>query len=58
MVKNIKNLNAIFANMENINITIFEAKSQFCYIKIKILEFIFNLNSCYSDISKILKILD
>lgn len=54
----IQNLNKILANLEQAGIKIAGTKSQFCQAGHKIVSFISNVNGCYLDILKILKILD
>lgn len=59
IIKDIQNLDQRLSNIvKNIEVTISKVKSQFCQVNIKIIKYICNLNSCYSNICKILKILD
>ena len=58
MVKHIQNLDAVFVNLEKAGITIASTKSQFCYVGIKIVGFIWDLDGRHPDTSKDLKIFD
>ncbi len=57
-LKYIQNLDKFLTDLERAGITIAGAKSQFCCIGIKIVGYIYDANSRYPDISKVLKILD
>ena len=56
--KHIQWLNYIFINVERADCIISEKKSQFCCTKIKIVEFVCDENEKYSNIAKIIKIVE
>lgn len=56
--EHIQNLDKVLADLEQANITITRAKSQFCQLGFKIVGYICNANGCYLYILKILKILN
>ena len=57
-LKHIQWLNHILIDVERAYCTIFEKKSQFCCAKIKIIELVYNKNEKYSNIAKIIKIVE
>lgn len=58
MLKIIKNLDIILADIKKANITIARIKSQFCYFDIKILNYIYDFERQHPNILKILEIFD
>ena len=58
IVEYILNLDKVLIDLQRVGVTIFEAKSQFCQVSIKIVGYICNINSRYLNTSKFLKILD
>ena len=55
-LKHIQWLNQILIDVARTNCTIFEKKSQFCCVEIKIIEFVCNENEKHFDTAKIIKI--
>lgn len=58
MLKYIKNLDIILADIKKANITIARIKSQFCYFDIKILSYICDFERQHPNILKVLKNFD
>lgn len=58
VVEYIQNLDKVLADLERVKVTIFKAKSQFCWAGIKIIRYIYDKNSRHLDISKVLNIFD
>ena len=58
MVEHIKNLNKVLADLEQAEVNIAGAKSQFCQADIKIVGYICDADGHHPDTSKVLKIWD
>ncbi len=58
MLKHIKNLNFVLLNFKLIDCIIFDKKSQFCMLSIKIMKFVCDFHDCRSENFKIIKILE
>lgn len=58
MIEHIQNSDKVLANLKQAKITIFRIKSQFCWANMKIVRYICDADSCYPNISKLLKILN
>lgn len=58
MTKYIQNLDTVLVDLKKVGITIIGIKSQFCCASIKIVGYICNFEGQFSDISKVLKILN
>ena len=57
-MKHVQWLNAVFMNLEKTDYTISNKKSQFCIFELKIVDFVYDLNDRFSEIAKIIKILE
>lgn len=53
-----QNLDKLLADLEQVEVTIAGAKSQFYQVSIKIIGYICNIDGCHLNILKVLKILD
>ena len=58
MTKHIQWLNDVFVDIERANCTISNLKSHFCMKKLKIIEYVCNVNEKHSNVAKINKIID
>ena len=58
MLEYIQNLNKVLYNIERVEVTIFEEKSQFYILAIRIVRYIYNRNSRYPNKAKIKKIIN
>jgi hypothetical protein len=57
-MKHIQWLNDVLTNIEKTDCTIFEEKSQFCCEKLRVVEFVCDVEERHSDTTKIIKILN
>lgn len=58
MVEHIQDLDKVLFDLKQVGVIIARAKFQFYWASIKIVRYIYDANGRYSDISKVLKILD
>lgn len=58
VIEHIQNLDQVLANLEQAEMTIAKAKSQFCQVSIKIVRYIYNIDAYYPNTSKVSKILN
>lgn len=56
--EHLQNLDIVLADLEQADVTIAEAKSQFCWTGLKIVGYIWNVDGCHLDTSKVLRIFD
>jgi hypothetical protein len=58
VMKHIQWLNDVLANIERVDCTIFEKKSQFCCEELRVVEFVCDVERRHSDTAKMIKILN
>ena len=56
IMKHLQNINCILMNLECTELMLIILKLMFCFLKIKLIKFIYNENERYSDSKKIVKI--
>ena len=57
IMKHLQNIDYILMNLKHIELILTVFKLMFCFLKIKLIEFIYNENKRYSDSKKIAKII-
>ena len=57
IMKHLQNINCILMNLKCAELTLIALKLMFCFLKIKLVEFICNENERHSDSKKIAKII-
>ena len=57
IMKYLQNINCILMNLKYTELTLAAFKLMFCFLKIKLIEFIYNENKRHSDSKKVAKII-